>query len=76
MFKKLSPSEVRASIIPFDRLFMTDEQFEEFKKHSREHKSSDDIVVVKTAPQHRWSDDYTIIREAIKPLNGNSPPEK
>ena len=61
MFKKLSPSEVRASIIPFDCLFMTDEQFEEFKKHSREHKSSDD---------------YTIIREAIKPLDGNTPSEK
>ena len=50
MFKKLSTSEVRASIIPFDYLFMTDE--------------------------HKSSEDYTIIREAIKPLDGNTPSEK
>ena len=61
MFKKLSNQEIRASIMPFEHLFMTAEQFEEFKKKSREHKTSEDYTITREPiPENKPND---------KPLN-------
>jgi hypothetical protein len=44
MFRKLTPFEHHKSFMPFDYLFMTKEQYEEFMKKT---KPSDAPVVVK-----------------------------
>ncbi len=61
MFKKFSEQEIRASIIPFEHLFLTEQQYEEFKKKSRPHVSNED---------------YTVVREALPITPQNSPEEK
>lgn len=76
MFKKFTEQEIRRSIIPFNHLFQTQEEFEQFKLKSIEHKSSDDYTItatpledidaVKTASQHRWGDDIST-NEDLKP---------
>lgn len=55
MFKKFTEQEIRTSIIPFNHLFMSNEQFEEFKMKSVEHKSSEDYTVICTPlPAMGW----------------------
>lgn len=49
MFKKFSEQEIRASIMPFNHLFLSEEQYEEFKKNSRPHISSEDYTIVEVA---------------------------
>lgn len=46
MFKKFTEQEIRASIIPFNHLFLTEEQYEEFKKKSRPHVSNEDYTII------------------------------
>lgn len=70
MFKKLSNQEIRASIMPFEHLFMTAEQFEEFKKKSREHKTSEDYTIkCEPLPESKTSEKQ--INELSEKLNSD-----
>ena len=60
MFRKLTPFEHHKSFMPFDYLFMTKEQYEEFEKKT---KPADLPIVVKVEQPETKPDDGNIKSE-------------